>query len=228
MKSALALVLVSLLGLGCERSRPATCVSGASSPCTCTTGLTGAQVCQTDGTFGACQCAPPPVPTPVVAPVAVVTPDVPAVAPAPVAAAPVVPPPAAPIAAAPRAPSAPRAPAAPANTAANGLPSITIPNLLPTAPAAGNTTAAPTAAPAASTAPTGDQLQQLGQLLSRGLNAQQIQSVTQAIRNANRDEAPDHPTFSPTELTRLSEMATQGGAGPSALQSAAQSMLGGD
>ncbi|MDB4929041.1 MAG: hypothetical protein JWM10_1525, partial [Myxococcaceae bacterium] len=108
-------------------------------------------------------------------------------------------------------------------------PTLTLPNLLPTAPTAGNTTASPTAAaPSANTAPTVEQLGQIGQLLSRGLNAQQIQSVTQAIRNANRDEAPDHPTFSPTELTRLSEMATQGGTGPSALQSAAQSMLGGN
>jgi len=64
--------------------------------------------------------------------------------------------------------------------------------------------------------------------VSQGLNPQQLQSITNAITSANRTAAPDHPTFSPAELTRLSEMATQGGAGPSALQSAAQSMLGGN
>jgi hypothetical protein len=216
MKAALALAVVLLLGVGCDRNRPATCVSGASSPCTCATGLAGAQLCQSDGTFGACMCAPPPAPTPVV----VVTPDVPMVAPAPVAAPMVAP--TAPMAAAPHAPHAPTAAHAPA--AANPMPTLTIPNLLPTAPTQGNTTATPSG----NTAPSVDQLGQLGQLLSRGLNAQQIQSITQAITSANRSQAPNHPTFSPTELTRLSEMATQGGAGPGALQSAAQSMLGGN
>lgn len=33
-----------------------TCVSGMSSACTCSTGAAGAQVCQADGSFGACVC----------------------------------------------------------------------------------------------------------------------------------------------------------------------------
>ncbi len=72
-----------------------------------------------------------------------------------------------------------------------------------------------------------EQLGQLGQLVSQGLNPQQIQSITNAITSANRSAAPQHPTFSPSELTRLTQMATQQNAGPSSLQSAAQSMLGG-
>lgn len=220
MKASLALAVVLLLGLGCERSRASTCVTGASNPCTCTTGVTGAQTCQSDGTFGACQCAPPP--TPVAAPVAVVTPDVPVVAPAPV--------PAAPTAA--HAPTAHAPTAAHAPAAANAPPTLALPNVLPgvvmpTVPTQGNSTATPTPAPTANTAPSMEQLGQIGQLVSQGLNAQQIQSITNAITSANRTEAPDHPTFSPAELTRLTQMATQGGAGPSALQSAAQSMLGG-
>ena len=63
--------------------------------------------------------------------------------------------------------------------------------------------------------------------MSQGLNPQQIQSITNALTGANRSAAPEHPTFSPSELTRLTQMATQSGAGPSALQTAAQSMLGG-
>lgn len=226
MKASLALAVVLLLGLGCERNRASTCVTGASNPCTCTTGATGAQTCQDDGTFGACQCAP--TPTPVVAPVAVATPDVP-VAVAPVAVAPVAAAPTAPRA--PRAPSAPSA-AAPAGAASPnlGLPNVGLPGVvMPTLPTQGNTTSTPTAAdPRPSTAPSAEQFRQLGQLVSQGLNPQQLQSITNAITSANRTAAPDHPTFSPTELTRLSEMATQGGAGPSALQSAAQSMLGGN
>ncbi|TAK31970.1 MAG: hypothetical protein EPO40_03530 [Myxococcaceae bacterium] len=100
---------------------------------------------------------------------------------------------------------------------------------MPTLPTQGNTTSTPSPAePRPSTAPSAEQFRQLGQLVSQGLNPQQLQSITNAITSANRTAAPDHPTFSPSELTRLSEMATQGGAGPSALQSAAQSMLGGN
>ncbi|MDP3219071.1 MAG: hypothetical protein Q8S73_33545, partial [Deltaproteobacteria bacterium] len=104
---------------------------------------------------------------------------------------------------------------------------------LPTMPSQGSAPStapaapAPAAAPAGSTAPNMEQLGQLGQLMSQGLNPQQIQSITNAITSANRSAAPEHPTFSPSELTRLSQMATQSGVGPSALQSAAQSMLGG-
>jgi len=233
MKASLALAVVLLLGIGCDRNRASTCVSGASSPCTCATGATGAQTCQEDGTFAACQCLTPPVvvATPdvpvAVAPVAVVTPDVPVVAPAPIAAAPV-------------APTAPRAPSARPTTAAApttptigapslGLPTVALPNVMPTAaaPTAAAPTAAAPTAPTGSTAPNMEQLGQLGQLVSQGLSPQQIQSVTNAITSANRSAAPQHPTFSPTELTRLTQMATQQNAGPSSLQSAAQSMLGG-
>jgi hypothetical protein len=35
-----------------------TCVPGQSVGCTCTNGLLGAQVCRSDGTFGACICQP--------------------------------------------------------------------------------------------------------------------------------------------------------------------------
>ncbi len=55
--SAFAGVLsLAALGLfGCsERSQ---CTPGASVACTCVSGATGAQVCASDGTYGACQCA---------------------------------------------------------------------------------------------------------------------------------------------------------------------------
>ncbi len=239
MKASLALAVVLLLGIGCDRNRPATCVSGASSPCTCATGATGAQTCQSDGTYAACQCLPPPpvvVATPdvpvVVAPVAVVTPDVPAVAPAvapvPVAAAaPVAPAAARPTAARPTAAAAPTTPSIGAPSL--GLPTVALPGVAPTAaaPTAAAPTAAAPTAPTMGTAPNMEQLGQLGQLVSQGVTPQQIQSITNAITNANRSAAPQHPTFSPSELTRLTQMATQQNAAPSSLQSVAQSMLGG-
>ena len=49
-------VLVGVLIAGCnEKSR---CVEGASQACACADGRSGAQVCQANGTFGACACLP--------------------------------------------------------------------------------------------------------------------------------------------------------------------------
>lgn len=50
-----SLLLLPLTLLACSPGAQ-TCIVGQSAACTCTSGKTGAQVCQSDGTFGACSC----------------------------------------------------------------------------------------------------------------------------------------------------------------------------
>jgi hypothetical protein len=55
--------LVALVcAAACGNSSPeAGCTQGESTACGCTNGARGAQVCESDGTFGACDCAAAPV-----------------------------------------------------------------------------------------------------------------------------------------------------------------------
>ena len=47
-------------GVSPDASAPAACVPGASAKCYCSTGRQGAQICTAAGTFGPCDCVPPP------------------------------------------------------------------------------------------------------------------------------------------------------------------------
>lgn len=49
-----AMLLLTLIGAGCGSK--STCVPGQSAACVCSDGSGGAQLCQHDGTFGACMC----------------------------------------------------------------------------------------------------------------------------------------------------------------------------
>ncbi|MFW6031068.1 MAG: hypothetical protein ACOC9T_00635 [Myxococcota bacterium] len=55
-----AMGALGLLGLGCEEEGGERCTPGESVACACPEGKDGAQVCQEDGTFGACECSAAP------------------------------------------------------------------------------------------------------------------------------------------------------------------------
>ncbi|MBX7100206.1 MAG: hypothetical protein K1X89_20995 [Myxococcaceae bacterium] len=57
-RTALSLTVAAglLVAIASACGGKSTCVSGMSSSCTCSNGQAGAQVCQADGSFGACSC----------------------------------------------------------------------------------------------------------------------------------------------------------------------------
>lgn len=58
---AASCLALALLGCGRRVNRPAACVPNATASCACRGAPNGVQTCQSDGTFGSCECAPPVV-----------------------------------------------------------------------------------------------------------------------------------------------------------------------
>lgn len=58
---AASCLALALLGCGRRVNRPAACVPNATASCACRGAPNGVQTCQSDGTFGSCECVPPVV-----------------------------------------------------------------------------------------------------------------------------------------------------------------------